>query len=88
MPGWATQIYSRECDAALARIPAHQRRLIEEKITDMGRRLATFPHYRMTGRAECRLRVGDYRVIYLFDTARNEISVITVGHRREVYRES
>jgi mRNA-degrading endonuclease RelE of RelBE toxin-antitoxin system len=40
----------------------------------------------MTGRAEFRLPVGDYRVIYDFDTKKNEIYLITLGNRREVYR--
>jgi mRNA interferase RelE/StbE len=33
-----------------------------------------------------RLRVGDYRIIYAFDGAELLISVVRVGHRREVYR--
>lgn len=41
----------------------------------------------MVGRSEYRLRVGDYRIIYDFDRARNLIDLITLGHRREVYRE-
>jgi mRNA-degrading endonuclease RelE of RelBE toxin-antitoxin system len=49
-------------------------------------RLESFPHYRMTGRAEFRLRIGDYRAIYDFDTEKNEIYLITLGNRREVYR--
>lgn len=84
--GWATQVFSREFDAVLARIPSSIRRLVEEKIADMGRRLTSFPHYRMTGRKEFRLRVGDYRLIYDFDAAKNEIYLITLGNRREIYR--
>ncbi|MSU37416.1 MAG: hypothetical protein EXS36_20420 [Pedosphaera sp.] len=38
------------------------------------------------GRSEFRLRVGDYRVIYEFDLGHNELSLATLGHRREVYR--
>jgi mRNA interferase RelE/StbE len=34
-----------------------------------------------------RLRVGTYRVIYAFDGTRLLISVVRVGHRREVYRD-
>ena len=30
--------------------------------------------------------VGDYRIIYEFDLNRNEIHLITLGHRREIYR--
>jgi len=33
-----------------------------------------------------RLRVGAYRVIYAFDGLELLISVVKVGHRREVYR--
>ena len=86
MPGWATQIFSREFDTALIRIPAQVRELILAKLTEMGCRLYSFPHYRMTGRSEFRLRVGDYRIIYRFDVARNEIELITLGNRREIYR--
>ena len=41
---------------------------------------------RLQGRAEFQLRVGDYRIIYAFDVSRNELSLVTLGHRREVYR--
>ncbi len=86
MPRWATQIFSREFDALLNGIPAKLRELSLAKISEVGTRLDSFPHYRMTGRDEFRLRVGDYRIIYLFDVARNEIELITLGHRRDGYR--
>ena len=35
---------------------------------------------------EWRLRVGDYRVVYLIDDRAREVEVIRVAHRREVYR--
>jgi mRNA interferase RelE/StbE len=86
MPGAATQIFSAEFDVAFARLPKNIATLVTGKINDMGRRLESFPHYRMTGRNEFRLRVGDYRVIYDFNVAKNELSLITLGNRREVYR--
>jgi mRNA interferase RelE/StbE len=52
----------------------------------MGLRLASFHHYRMTGGNRYRLRVGDYRIIYTFDISQNEIHLLAVGHRREIYR--
>ena len=33
-----------------------------------------------------RLRVGDHRIIYAFDGTELLVSVIRVGHRREIYR--
>ena len=34
----------------------------------------------------CRMRLGDYRVIYEIHDGRLIVLVIRVGHRREVYR--
>lgn len=39
------------------------------------------------GRPAWRVRVGDYRVIYEIHDGNLTIVVITVGHRREVYRQ-
>jgi mRNA interferase RelE/StbE len=41
---------------------------------------------KLKGRNAWRIRVGDYRVIYEIHDRKLEIIVITVGHRREVYR--
>ncbi|WP_445548249.1 type II toxin-antitoxin system RelE family toxin [Frankia sp. CiP1_Cm_nod1] len=32
-----------------------------------------------------RLRVGDYRMVYLVDDGRIVVTVVRVGHRREIY---
>ena len=43
--------------------------------------------HKLSGSENCyRLRVGDYRVLYLVDDKSEIISVYKVGHRREVYR--
>ena len=41
---------------------------------------------KLKGRDAWRIRIGDYRVIYEIDDRVLQILVITVGHRREVYR--
>jgi hypothetical protein len=48
MPGAATQIFSAEFDAALARLPQNIATLIMGKIDDMGRRLDSFPPFLIT----------------------------------------
>jgi mRNA interferase RelE/StbE len=82
----ATQIASREFDADFFRLPLNIQSLVQKKIDDMGSRLGAFQHYRMTGSDKYRLRVGDYRIIYRFDSIRSEIYLIAIGHRREIYR--
>ncbi len=42
----------------------------------------------LQGRAGgCRIRSGDYRILYVVDTEATEIVVWRVRHRREAYRE-
>jgi mRNA interferase RelE/StbE len=41
---------------------------------------------KLKGRNAWRIRIGDYRVIYEIRDRELQILVITVGHRREVYR--
>ena len=69
-------------------LPPHIRTAVERKVDEMGRRLEIFPHQRLQGRAECKLRVGDYRVLYEFDLTRGRISLHYVGNRREIYKRS
>ena len=87
MNGAATQIASRQFDDDYFRLPNGIQVQVQRKIDDMGLRLAAFPHYRMTDSDKYRLRIGDYRLIYRFDLAREEIYLVAIGHRREIYRQ-
>lgn len=48
------------------------------------------PHPRgakkLSGREEYRLRVGDYRILYVIDNRNHVVTIVSVGHRREAYR--
>ena len=41
---------------------------------------------KLRGREGYRIRVGDYRILYLIDESDKNIEVISVAHRKEVYR--
>ena len=82
----ATEVYSREFDSIIFKLAPSVRELIETKIHDVGSRLGEYPHHRLKGRSEYRLRAGDYRIIYEFDQHQNILHLITLGHRREIYR--
>ncbi len=41
---------------------------------------------KLAGREGYRIRVGDYRVIYEPDDEELVVTILGVGHRREVYR--
>lgn len=38
------------------------------------------------GREEWRVRVGNYRIIYSVDDEQHYVEILSVGHRRDVYR--
>jgi len=41
---------------------------------------------KLKGENTCRLRVGDYRIVYLVDDKQRVITVYRIRHRKEVYR--
>jgi mRNA interferase RelE/StbE len=84
--GAATQICSYRFDGRFFALPEGVQAHIQQRIDELGRDLPGFTHYRMQGTNAYRLRVGDYRVIYEFDVRRNELYLIAVGHRRDIYK--
>lgn len=47
-----------------------------------------FPRHskKLHGREGWRLRVGDYRILYIIHESEKNIEVVSVAHRKEVYR--
>ena len=41
---------------------------------------------KLSGQPRYRVRHGDYRVVYEVDDERRIVSIVKVGHRRDVYR--
>jgi mRNA interferase RelE/StbE len=40
---------------------------------------------KLSGQERYRLRQGDYRILYEIDDGRRTVTVVKVGHRRDVY---
>lgn len=86
MPGQATEIWASEFVQRFDAFSPEVQERIVSAVRDLGQRLESFPHHRMQGMKCFRLRVGDYRLIYDFNRDSNTLHLITVGHRREIYR--
>ena len=41
---------------------------------------------KLVNRAEWRIRIGDYRVLFLIDDLRRTVTISFIAHRRDVYR--
>jgi mRNA interferase RelE/StbE len=84
--GAATQICSPQFDRRFFSLPPGMQSHIQSKIDELGCNLRNFSHHRMQGVDAFRMRVGDFRVIYQFNVEKNELILITVGNRRDVYK--
>ncbi len=82
----ALQIWSATFSRSFDGLPPSVREGVQFKIDEMGMRLDAFPHKRLTGRTECKLRVGDFCVLYEYDVSQGRIYLHYVGHRREIYK--
>lgn len=82
----AVQVFLPEFDRDFFDLSPKLQHRIEERIDRLGESLATFPHQKLKGHHACKLRVGDYRVLYSFDVAEERLFLLTLGHRREIYR--
>jgi mRNA interferase RelE/StbE len=63
-------------------LSAATRKRIDGNLTGYGR-TASGDVKRLKGRDGCRLRVGDWRVIFIEDA--KSITVVAVGHRKDIY---
>jgi len=84
----ALQIWSATFSRSFDLLPPDVRAAIQSKVDEMGLRLESFSHRRLVGRSECKLRIGDYRVLYEFNVAQGRIYLHYVGHRRDIYQRS
>ena len=83
----ALQIWSPTFSKAFDSLPSSIREAVQRKVDEIGARLESFPHKRLQGRQEFKLRVGDYRIIYEFDLGQGRIYLHYVGHRRDIYKQ-
>ncbi len=76
----------RQAQKELAQLPGET----YERVRDAIRALSQNPRppgcLKLTGREGWRIRVSDYRVIYEIDDPQHTVTILHVGHRRDVYR--
>lgn len=76
----------RQAQRGLDRLPESDFETVVQAIAD----LAQVPRPKGTEKVKTaglwRVRHGDYRIIYAIDDKERRVTVVRVGHRREIYR--
>ena len=81
-----------KADAQLAGLDAAMGAGVERKIQWLAANAAGMVHRRLVGMPEdlaglCKLRVGDYRILYWVYPQKKLIRIYRIQHRAEVYRQ-
>jgi mRNA interferase RelE/StbE len=76
----------RPAQKDLAKIPNPYRDRIIQAIRELGVNPRPTGVKKLTGRNAWRIRISDYRIIYEIYDDKLVVVVITIGHRREIYR--
>lgn len=77
-------VFARSAEKELRNLSVETRKRVGIALRRLEEDVLPAAAKRLKGREELRLRVGDYRVLYV--VAADIVTVVAVGHRREVYR--
>lgn len=80
-------IFDRDVEKDLSKIPKKIAKNILRKILALEHNPKPAQSLKLSGTdGVYRLRIGDYRAVYLLDEGRKEIVVYHIRHRKDVYR--
>ncbi|MEK7353868.1 MAG: type II toxin-antitoxin system RelE/ParE family toxin [Chloroflexota bacterium] len=76
----------RRAQKELARLPSEPYERAKAAIMNLSQQPRPVGYLKLTGREGLRIRVGDYRIIYEINDVQRLVTILHVGHRRDVYR--
>jgi mRNA interferase RelE/StbE len=75
-------------EKALSKLPKRMQVRIQGAITTLASNPVPPVSKKLVGRDCYRLRVSDYRIVYSIHENILTVKIISIGHRREIYRKS
>lgn len=77
----------REANRSLAKLPRSVQERIDAAVDDLSDNPRPAGAERLTSEDPIyRIRIGDYRALYTVDDDEHIVSILRIGHRRDVYR--
>lgn len=79
-------LLKRSATKELEALPLKDRRRVVRAIQGLAAEPRPPGSEKLSGQEKFRLRQGDYRILYSVDDPGTEVTVVKIGHRRDVYR--
>lgn len=76
----------RRAQKELAQLPSSSFQRVVDAVRELARNPRPPGCLKLSGREGWRIRIGDYRVVYEIDDEEPSVTVLHIGHRRDVYR--
>ncbi len=70
----------------LGRIAKKDLRRIVERISSLGDEPRPHGCEKLSAQERCRIRKGDYRIVYSIDDTAQTVEIFKIGHRSEIYK--
>ena len=74
---------SSKASRQLRKLPVPMHKLLIERIEQLGDDPLRAHAIKLASRNGWRIRVGDYRILYTIDRKKNEVTILSVAHRRD-----
>ncbi len=78
-------LIGRNVQKVINQLPTKIYHQVKDLIADLAQTPRPLGCLKLSGEEAWRIRVGDYRVVYEVDDKKQTVSIIQVGHRRDVY---
>jgi mRNA interferase RelE/StbE len=80
-------VYLKEStEKELDRLPTKIYDRIVKRLLSLKNNPQPFGTKKLVGREGYRIRVGDYRILYVINESEKKVEIVSIAHRKEVYR--
>ena len=76
----------QSAEKELDRLPSKVQDIIIKKLTLLGENPTPKGVKKLQAKEGYRIRVGDYRILYIIDESKKKVEIISIAHRKDIYR--
>lgn len=76
----------QSAEKELDRLPSKIQEIVIKKLTSLGENPIPKGVKKLQGKEGYRLRVSDYGILYIIHESEKKVEIISVAHRRDIYR--